>query len=328
MKKNTSHLIIGIFLMLFAIYVNAQPTIIKVTLQLPESHPLAKNWIEFGKIIEEKSQGELKIKLFSSASLFKGNEVPKAVGEGAIEAGSAFLGDFANEIPAVEIISLPFLFKDEAHWKMAVAPNSSMRKFLDKQILQKRNAKVLWWQAYGRNIYLSQHKPIRLPQNLKGKKVRTYGKIQGWSIEAYQGIPMLIPGSKQYNAYNKNVIDIGMTGVSAVESRKLYEVMDYMTLSFDSAIEFIAIMNNDFFEKLPQKHQKIILQAAIQVEKKLRQTIYQEERNTIKRLQSKINVIELTKSEHKKWVKASRPVIQKFIQSTGDLGKTLIKKVR
>lgn len=85
-------------------------------------------------------------------------------------------------------------------------------------------------------------------------------------IKALDGVPTIISGSKQFLAYQKGAVDVGMTGTSAVKSRKLYEVMNYLTLSFDSAIEFVAIINNDLFESLPSKHQKIILNAARIVE--------------------------------------------------------------
>ena len=38
--------------------VPAQAETISVTLQLPETHYLAKNWEDFGKIISEKSGGD------------------------------------------------------------------------------------------------------------------------------------------------------------------------------------------------------------------------------------------------------------------------------
>ena len=81
--------------------VPAQAETISVTLQLPETHYLAKNWEDFGKIISEKSGGDLNIQLFPSAQLFKDNQVPEAVGSGAITAGSASLSRYAGAVPAV-----------------------------------------------------------------------------------------------------------------------------------------------------------------------------------------------------------------------------------
>ncbi len=76
-------------------------TTIRVTLQLPITHSLGQNWLEFKKIVEEKSNGELKVQIFPSAQLYKDKQVPGAVGSGAIEAGSAFMGRFTGSVPAV-----------------------------------------------------------------------------------------------------------------------------------------------------------------------------------------------------------------------------------
>ncbi|RMF09467.1 MAG: C4-dicarboxylate ABC transporter, partial [Alphaproteobacteria bacterium] len=219
----------------------AAETTIRVTLQLPEKHSLGQNWLAFKKIVEAESGGELKVQLFPSAQLYKDKQVPEAVGSGAIEAGSSFLGRFAGSVPAVDVIAVPFLFDDEASLRKATASGSAVRKIIDSAILKETGARVLWWQAFGRNIYLSKGTPIRLPSDLKGKKVRTYGKIQGWTVEALGGAPTLMSGSKQFLAYQQGAVDVGMTGTSAVKSRKLYEVMDHMTLSYDSAIEFVAV---------------------------------------------------------------------------------------
>ena len=98
-------LLIGLAIAAIAVFntlpVSAETTI-RVTLQLPEKHSLGQNWLAFKKIVEEKSGGELKIELFPSAQLYKDKQVPEAVGSGAIEAGSAFLGRFAGSVPAVE----------------------------------------------------------------------------------------------------------------------------------------------------------------------------------------------------------------------------------
>ena len=103
-------------------------TTIRVTLQLPETHSLGQNWLAFKEIIERESNGDLKLQLFPSAQLYKDKQVPEAVGSGAIEAGSAFLGRFAGSVPAVEIINLPFFFRDEAHLRAATANGSAMRQ--------------------------------------------------------------------------------------------------------------------------------------------------------------------------------------------------------
>ena len=303
-------------------------TTIKVTLQLPATHSLGKNWIAFKEIIEKESGGDLKLQLFPSAQLYKDKQVPEAVGSGAVEAGSAFLGRFAGSVPAVEIVNLPFFFRDEAHLRAAAANGSTMRNILDAAVVKETGAKVLWWQAFGRNVYLNKGSAIRTPADLKGKKVRTYGKVLGWTVEALGGAPTLMSGSKQFLAYQQGAVDVGMTGASAVKSRKLYEVMDNMTLSYDSAIEFVAVMNNDFFNSLSAKNQEIITKAAATVEKQLRDEVYGGEAAVVKEVSSKINVVELTKEERAMWVEATKSVIDKFASERGEVAVKAIEAAR
>lgn len=42
-------------------------TTIRVTLQLPKTHSLGQNWLDFQALIEERSGGELQLQLFDSA---------------------------------------------------------------------------------------------------------------------------------------------------------------------------------------------------------------------------------------------------------------------
>lgn len=303
-------------------------TTIRVTLQLPKSHLLGQNWLDFQKLIEEKSGGELKMQLFDSAQLFKDKQVPEAVGTGAIEAGSAFLGRFTGAVPAVDVAAIPFIFANEAHLRASVAPGSSLRKTLDAEILKETNNKVLWWQAFGRNVYLSNGSAIRVPSDMKDKKVRTYGKVHGWTIEALGGAPTLMSGSKQFLAYQQGAVDAGMTGATAVGSRKLYEVMDHMTLSFDSAIEFLAVMNNDFFESLSPEHQAIILDAAAEVEASLRDEIYVLETKAVEDVRDKITLVTLTEDERAQWVAATTGVVDRFVAEAGETGAAAVAAVK
>ena len=301
---------------------------IRVTLQLPETHSLGVNWNDFASMIEEKSGGELKVQLFPSAQLFTDKEVPGAVGSGAVEAGSAFIGRFAGSVPAVDVVSIPFVFGSEDHIRAAVAPGSDLRETIDSAILKETNNKVLWWQAFGRNIYLNNGSAIQTPSDIADKKVRTYGKVHGWTVQALGGAPTLMSGSKQFLAYQQGAVDVGMTGVSGVKSRKLFEVMDHMTLTFDSAIEFVAVINNDFYEGLSDAHKAIIDEAALAVEQKLRDQIYAEEAETVEEMKANMTVVELTDAQRAEWVAATAGVVDRFVEETGETGAAAVAAVK
>ena len=50
---------------------------------------------------------------------------------------------------------------------------------------------------------LSNGGAIKNPDDMKGKKVRVFGKTLGQFVEATGGAPTLISGSEQYLAYQR-----------------------------------------------------------------------------------------------------------------------------
>ena len=299
---------------------------IRVTLQLPQTHPLGVNLDAWKSCVEAKTS-DLDIQIFPSAQLYKDKQVPEAVGSGAIEMGSASLTRFAGSVPAVDAIYVPFLLDSEEKVKRATAPGSALRQTLDRAVLSETNARILWWQAYGRTVYLSKD-PIRVPGDLKDKKVRTFGKLLGWTVEALGGAPTLMSGSKQFLAYQQGAVDAGITGLTAVKSRKLYEVMPNMTLSFDSDIEFVAVINEDFYQGLSDVKRNAIDSCARQVEAELRDSLLQIEAETLDFLRDKMTVIDLTDAERAQWREATKSVVDRFIENGGDTAAAVIRAAR
>ncbi|MBT7942080.1 MAG: TRAP transporter substrate-binding protein DctP, partial [Alphaproteobacteria bacterium] len=258
------------------------------------------------------------------AQLYKDKEVPQAVASGAIEMGVASLTRFAGTVPAVDIFYVPFMFDSEAKIRAATAPNSPVRADLDAAIL-KTGARVLWWQAFGGAIILSKGAPIRTPDQMKGKKVRVFGKTIGDTVTAVGGAPTLMSGSKQFLAYQRGTVDAGMTGVTAVQSRKLYQVMDHLTVTNHADIEFIVLINDKVWKGLTDKERSVITKAGRRVEQELRNKIVKLEKDAMDFSRTKMKVIDLTPAERAMWRKATKSVVNGYVKNAGALGAKLVK---
>ena len=211
--------------------------------------------------------------------------------------------------------------------KAATAPGSEVRAILDSAVLEETGARILWWQAFGRTIYLSKD-PIRVPADIQDKKVRTFGKLLGWTVEALGGAPTLMSGSKQFLAYQQGAVDAGITGLTGVKSRKLYEVMPNMTLTFDADIEFVAVINEEFYQSLSPEKREIIDACGLEVEAQLRDQILQIEAETLEELRTKMNVIDLTDDERAQWREATASVIDRFVEEGGPTAAAVIGPTR
>ena len=293
-------------------------TKMRITLQLPLKAHLGQNLLVFKKEVEKRS--DIKVEIYDSAQLYKDKEVPQAVGSGAIEAGVASITRFAGTNPEVDVFYLPFLFDSEKKVRKATKQGSKIRAILDPAIA-KTGAMPLYYQAYGSAVMLSNGGPMKTPADFKDKKVRVFGKTLGAFVSSLGGKPALISGSEQYLAYQRGTVDAGMTGVSGVKSRKLYQVMDTLTVTNHGDIEFVVVVNQKWYDKLNAKQKSAIQTASKIAEKAVRDDMANIEAGAYKiAKENGMKVVKLSSSELSALKAASSSVIDDYIKRTGGAG--------
>ena len=119
----------------------------------------------------------------------------------------------------------------------------------------------------------------------------------------------------------RNTVDAGMTGVSGVKSRKLYQVMDTLTVTNHGDIEFIVVANDKWLNSLTQKQRDAIAEASKVAEKAVRDDMANIEAGAYKEAKANgMNVVNLSSSEVSALKKASSSVIDDYISRTGGSG--------
>ena len=301
----------------------AQEVTLRISLQLPLASHLGENLELFSNEVAALSSGTIAVEIRDSAQLYTDEEVSEAVGAGKIEMGAVSLASYGNAIAAVDVFDMPFLFNTEGKVRAAVAPGSPIRTAIDTAIGE-TGSKVLWWQAYGSVILLSNGAPIAAPGDLEGKTVRVFGRTLGQWVETLGGTPVLIPGSEQALAYQRGTVDVGMTGVSTVDSRSLWEVMDTITKVDIADIEFVVVINQRVWDGLGDAQRQWIEAAASAAETDVRDRMAViEARSYAAARQHGMTVYQLSEREIAAWREASQPFIDAWLRATGDLGEAL-----
>ncbi len=325
MFKKTQQILLSLIILSTSFVANAADTTLRISLQLPLKSHLGQNLLLFKEEVESASSNAIKVEIYDSAQLYKDKEVPQAVGSGAIEMGVASLTRFVGDIPAVDIFYQPFLFNTEEKVRKATAKGSPIRGPIDEAILD-TGSKVLWWQAYGGAIMLSKGDGLKTPSDMTDKKVRVFGKTLGEFVESLGGSPTLISGSEQYLAYQRGTVDVGMTGVSGVKSRSLWEVMDTITITNHADIEFVVLVNDKFWQGLSAEHQSIIEAAAETADLAVRNKMGQIEADAYAAAKEKgMKVYQPTEAEIEQWKSQSASVLESYKSSAGPLGEQLLK---
>lgn len=297
---------------------------LRISLQLPLKSHLGQNLVMFEKEVEEKSGGEIDVQIYDSAQLYKDKEVPAAVGSGSIEMGVASLTRYVGDVPAVDIFYQPFLFDSAEKVNKAVAKGSAVRAPIDEAIAG-TGSNVLWWQAYGGAIMLSKGGAVKSPADMVGKKVRVFGKTLGDFVTATGGAPTLISGSEQYLAYQRGTVDYGMTGVSGVKSRKLWEVMDTISVTNHADIEFVVVVNSKFWDSLSDEHKEVVSAAAANAEADVRNRVAEIEAEAYQAAKDNgMTVYEPSAEDMAAWKEASKPVYDAYLDNAGELGKAIL----
>nr|WP_298414090.1 TRAP transporter substrate-binding protein DctP [uncultured Halomonas sp.] len=302
---------------------------LRLSSQIPANHPIGENLAFFEEKVEEISDGEIQVQIFPSAQLYKGSEIPQAVSSGAIDMGLVLIDEYSGTLPATGLFSVAFLFPDYEVLSKAAGPDSPVRQQLDEMI-RETGTKVLWWQDYGPIQLLANDQPLIDPADMQGKKVRVLGKPSGDFIEALGGNPVKISGSEQFMAYQRGTVDVGMTGTTATQSRKLHEVMDYITITNHAQVEFLVVINDELWNELSEQEKAWMSEAALAAEKKMREETKAKNLEAQQFLaeETDMEVVELSEEQLEAWKEASEPAVQAYIDAAGDPGQELVDQVR
>ena len=299
-------------------------TSLRITTQLPLFTPLGQNLVRFKELVEAESGGELVVEIYPAAQLYTDKEVPGAVASGQIEMGSSSLARFAGTIPAVDIFNVPFLLNTAGLVRAATEPGSPVRGPLDEAMTAK-GARPLWWQPYGLSILMTRDTVVRRPRDMAGLKIRTFGKALEQFVNHVGGAATNIGGSRQYLAYERGTVDGGMTGMQSVSERKLYQVMDHLTVTNHSNIEFVVLINERVWQQLDPSLQAIIGRAARVVEREMRDSLADIEAEAYAVAEANgMSVHRLDEHDVAAWREATRELRNVYRNAAGPLGEQLL----
>ncbi|WP_300525736.1 DctP family TRAP transporter solute-binding subunit [Aminiphilus sp.] len=291
--------------------------------QFPASHHVSKGLVFFAEKVAELSKGEMKANVFDSAQLFKDTEVVEAVQEGLVEVALVPVNKWSGMIPAADVFEMPFVFSDL----------TSPKKFLDAgagtlldEEFQKMGAKVVFWVDYGLVQFFNSKRTLRVPDDFKGLKIRTFSSGTADTVTALGGTPVVISSSEMYMALQRGTVDGATTGMPAAVSRKIFEVQKYMTMANYTTAQFVVQANLKWWNALSDEQRDVLLKAGDEAAAWIRDAIADSELEAEKTIRDAgVEVTTLTPEERELFVKATEPVRTDFANKTGELGKKLIE---
>ena len=232
---------------------------------LPAAYPATnfhtENITQFAKDVEAATAGKLKITVHANASLFKANEIKRAVQGGQAQLGEILLVNYENENPVFGADGIPFLATSYVDAKRLY---EAQKPVLDK-VLGSQGMKLLYavaWPPQG--IYTK--KEIASVADLRGIKWRAYSPATAKIAELIGAQPVTIQAAELGQALATGVVESYMSSGSTGYDSKTYESLKYFYDTQAWLPKNAIIVNQKAFDALDAATQTAVTKAAAAAE--------------------------------------------------------------
>lgn len=220
-----------------------------------------QNLTQFAADIDKATAGKLKITIHPNASLFKANEIKRAVQSGQTQAGEFILSLFSNEAPVYGLDSIPFLATSYADSKRL---DTASRELLVKT-LAAQGIKLLYTVPWPPQSLYSKKALTKLA-DLKSTKMRAYNPATSFIATAVGAQPVTIQLAELPAALVTGGADNFLTSTSSGIDSKLYESVKFFYDVNAWLPRNAVVVNQKAFDALDKAGQDAVLQQAAAAE--------------------------------------------------------------
>jgi TRAP-type transport system periplasmic protein len=305
---------VGLFFVVSPVYAQQKPVELTYSNFFGPAHKNAELSVEWGKEVEKRTNGRVKVTVFPGGTLTPANQCYDGVVKGLSDIGMSCLAYTPGRFRLTEVIDLPLGYRNGIEATRLI--NIYYKKFKPKEF---GDVQVMYLHAHGPGI-IHTKKPVKTLEELKGTKISCTG-LSAKIAAALGAVPVAGPMSERYDAIQKGVSEGGMFPVESLKGWKLAEVVNYTTQNFGSAYTtgFFVVMNKDKWASLSPDIQKIIEQINEEWILKTGQAWDAIDREGYQVAAARgIKIIKLSKSEDERWHKLMQPILDKYVKISGD----------
>lgn len=217
----------------------------------------------FAQLVEERTNGDIRIRVYGNADLGSENSVFEQVQFGGVDFTRVSLGTLAEYDPEVELLQLPYLYDDSDH----------MWRVLDGEIGQnvlesvRSSVGVIglgWFDAGARSFYTREQ--VTCLEDLAGLTIRVQESgFMSRVVEQLGANAVQISYEDVYSALQTGKIDGAENNWPSYESTGHFETAPYVLRDEHSRLPEMQIMSTVALEKVAQvdeSYVNILMEAA------------------------------------------------------------------
>jgi tripartite ATP-independent transporter DctP family solute receptor len=289
-----------------------------------EGYPNTIALDKFAELLNEKSGGKMKLKMYHAGTLGSQPDAIEQVRLGGLEVANFSLGPLGPVVPEANVVSLPFIFKDPDHAFRVLEGKAG--DMINEGMAKKGLVSLAWYDGGARSFYNSK-KPIKTPADVAGMKVRVMNNdLYSGMISALGGNPSPMAFSEVYQSLKTGVVDGAENNWPSYESTGHYEVAKYYSLSQHLIIPETLCINAAAWNKLSADEQKILKEAA-QESALLQRKLWKERSKASEEKVLAGGAVFNTIPDKSAFQDAMKPVYEKFLAENPDL-RSLVEMIQ
>ena len=295
----------------------------RMSLVLGTAFPWGKGGELWANKVRERTNGRINIKLYPGVSLIQGDQTREfsALRQGVIDMAVGSTINWSPQVKQLNLFSLPFLMPDYA--AIDALTQGDVGKSLFKT-LDKAGVMPLAWGENGYREISNSKRPIKTPADLKGMKIRVVGSpLFLDTFSALGANPTQMSWADAQPAMASGAVDGQENPLAIFTAAKLHSVAQkYLTLWGYIADPLIYVVNKDIWNSWTPADREIVRQAAIEAGKEeiaiARKGVIEADKPLLKQIEGLgVTVTQLTPAEREAFVKATRPVYDKWKSLVG-----------
>lgn len=241
-------------------FAQAQPITLKLAVSLNPDNPVTKGDFKFAELVSKYTEGEVKVKVYHSGVLGADRAAIEGLKLGTIDMVSCAAGIVSTMIPKLQILDMPFLFRDKEH-NAKVLDGPIGQELLDE--FAAVGFKGLRWTTAGYRSVSNSKRPINLVDDMKGLKFRLPEippYVEFFKACGATAVPMA--ASELYLALKTGAVDGQDNGPAWTYTQNMYEALKYYSVLDYANCACLLTTRTELWEKLSANHQAAILRAA------------------------------------------------------------------
>jgi tripartite ATP-independent transporter DctP family solute receptor len=212
-----------------------------------------------GDELSKATGGKDNIKIFADSALGSEKDTVEQVKIGALDMVRVSSASFHGIVPESVIPSLPFLFRDIAHFrKVMYGPTG------DKVLASFEKAGFIglaFYESGARSVYAK--KPIKTVADMKGLKIRVQPSDLMVGLASAMGAsPTPMPTAEVYTGLKTGLVDAAENNYPSYDEAKHFEAAPYYSETMHVMTPEVLVFSKKVWDTLPKDQQAAIRKAA------------------------------------------------------------------